>query len=333
MTDSAELLFPDAIRSGQRPMQVTVLVMDRTNILSLAAAVDPMRAANRRAGRDLFEWQFATPTPAPAVLTAGLPVQGLPIAEISGADLLIIVASFGLDAQATTALCATLRRLSRSGAVIAGVDGGSQLMARAGLLEGLRATTHWEDLETYGAQFPRITAVRDRFILSGRTMTTGGASPCLDLMLHLISRLHGRELATRVASAFIYDPVHAGNTPQRLAQSSALAKRAPAVAQAIQIMEDSLETPPSVERLAMQLGLSRRRLEQQFREAIGTPPHAYGLSLRLAEARRLATDTNRPVQDIALATGFASHAGFARAFRREFGHSVRDIRRTRGPLS
>ncbi|WP_368344237.1 GlxA family transcriptional regulator [Pelagovum sp. HNIBRBA483] len=333
MSNTAKSLFPDEVGAGQRPMTVGVLVMDRTNLLSLAAAVDPMRAANRRAGRDLFQWQFATPTPATANLTAGIPISGTAVASLPVPDLLLIVSSFAIEAQTTPNLCATLRRLARGGAIIAGVDGGSQIMARAGLLDGLRATTHWEDLESFAAQFPRITVVRDRFILSGRTLTTGGASPCLDMMLHLISSLHGRELAARVASAFIYDPVYAGHEPQRLAQSSALTKRAPLVAKAIQIMEEQLENPLPIGDLALRLGISRRRLEQQFQETLGTTPHAFGLTLRLAEARRLATDTNRAVQDIALATGFSSHAAFARAFQREFSLSVREIRRARGPLT
>jgi len=319
---------PFAPHRGQR-LTVGVLVLDQTNILSLAAAVDPMRAANRRADARLFDWHFLTPTGAPVQMTAGFPIQGGALADAPPPDLLLIVASFRVEAQSTPPLQAHLRRFARAGTIIAGIDGGSWLMAASGLLDGQPATTHWEDLAPFAARFPRVDVVRDRFRISGRLITTGGASPCLDLMLEIIQRLHGRDLATRVASAFIYDPVHSGDAPQRLVQTTVLARRAPIVARAITILENELDAPPTVDALAARLGTSRRRLEQRFSAALGQSPHRFGLSLRLAEARRLASDTAMAVQDIALATGFGSHAAFARAFRGAFGQSVRDLRRSR----
>ena len=312
------------------PLRVGVLVMDQTNLLSLAAAVDPMRAANRRGGTALFDWVFLTPTVAPAQITAGFEIAGSAIETATRPDLLLVIASFQVEAQSTPALHRSLRAMSRAGTVIAGIDGGSWILADSGLLDGLPATTHWEDLDRFASRFPRVQVVRDRFRIAGRVMTTGGASPCLDMMLHLIGQLHGQDLATKVAGAFIYDPIHAGDAPQRLIPTRALARRAPLVARAIGEMEARLDAPLPVGDLAARLGVSRRLLEQRFQAALGQSPHAFCLGLRLSEARRLAGDTDMAVQEVALATGFGSHAAFARAFRAAFGTSVSALRKTRG---
>lgn len=329
----AQSLFPAYDPSGDRPLEVGVLVLDQTNMLSLASAVDPMRAANRRARRELFHWRFLTPGTGPVGVTAGLAIAAAPVAAAAGLDFLILVAGFGIEEQTTAPLLRQLRRLSRQGCVIAGVDGGGWVLAASGLLDGQAATTHWEDLDRFAAKFPKVQTVRDRYRIGQGVMTTGGASPCIDMMLHLIGRLHGQTLATRVASAFIYDPVHEGAAPQRLVPTASLMRRAPAVARAIALMEARLDAPPSVAELAAALGLSRRSLELRFQTALGQSPHAFGRALRLSEARRLVLDTDQPVQEIALATGFGSPAAFSRAFRDEFGTSARQHRmgRRRSP--
>lgn len=326
----AKSLFPGYDPAGDRPLDVGVLVLDQTNMLSLASAVDPMRAANRRAQRDLFRWRFLTPGAAPVGVTAGLIIDPAPIGDARGLDFLIVVAGFRIEEQTTAPLQRQLRRLSREGCVIAGVDGGGWVLAASGLLDGHTATTHWEDLDRFAALFPKVHAVRDRYRIDRAVMTTGGASPCIDMMLHLIGQLHGQILANRVASTFIYDPVHKATEPQRLFSTAALMRKSPAVARAIAIMEARLDTPPSVGELAGELGVSRRLLEQRFQSALGQSPHAFGLSLRLSEARRLVLDTRQSVQEIALATGFGSPSAFSRAFAKAFGGSARAHRRDQG---
>jgi len=206
-----------------------------------------------------------------------------------------------------------------------GVDGGPWVLARAGLLDGHRATTHWEDLEAFANAFPKVTAVPDRFVIDGPALTTGGAGPCLDLMLHLIRGQHGAGLAGQVANALLHDPEDRPS-PQRLVPQARLAALAPPVARAVAIMEQTLEDPPAITRIAGQVGLSPRRLEMLFRQHLETGPGAFFLRLRLSEARRLALDTGLSVQDIAVRTGFSSPTTLARAFRRAFGQSVSRLR-------
>lgn len=321
MNNEATLFKPQG-----RPLSVLVLVFDETNALSLASVVDPMRAANRRAGRRLFNWKFATPFGDASTLTAGIEINAPALADCDTSDLLISVASFNVQRQINPSLLTRLRSLAHHALGIAAVDGGSWALARAGLLDGYSATAHWEDLAMFSNTFPKIDAKRSRYVIDRNRLTTGGAAPCLDMMLTLISKRHGTALANRVASAFIYDPVSSGEEPQTQLPVSALAKKHPDIATALTIMSENLDDPPKISEIARRLDLTQRSLELRFHKALGTSPKAYFLSLRLSEAQRLAADTTAQVQEIALATGFSSQAAFARAFKAQFGQSVRDLR-------
>ena len=312
-----------------QPLCISVLVLDNCNTLSFAAVVDPMRAANRLSNQRLFDWTYVTATGEDANLTSGLRLPGTALSRLEHCELLLVVAGFDLDRLSTPALCASLRRVAASGATLAGIDGGPWVLAKAGLLDGYAATTHWEDQDKFATEFPAVTALRDRFHIDRNRMTSGGAAPAIDMMLHLISARFGADLAARVAGAFIYDsasdpslaqlrrPAHPGH--------NALTKRANA------LMEQTLDAPLTIPVLARQSATSPRALEHQFQARLNTTPQAHYLRLRLGEAEHLVTNTNLSIQDIALATGFASQSSFARAFRKAKGTSARALRKQHSP--
>ena len=305
-------------------LSTAVIVLDACNTLSFAAAVDPMRAANRLAGRRVFDWRYVTVAGAPARLTSGIEVPGEALVRVDHCDLLILVAGFDLEAHNTRALRAGLRRLAQPGTIIAGIDGGPWLLAEAGLLDGHSATTHWEDLDEFAARFPQVHSLRDRFCVSGDRLTSGGATPAIEMMLHLISRRHGPRFAGRVAGLFLYDAAPDPSRPQ--IRTGAPLTHSPLTARASRVMERTLAAPLPLSEIARQIGTGARNLQQHFRTALGTTAQAHYLDLRLAEARRLVTDTSMSLTDIALATGFSSQSSFARAFRRAHGCAARDLR-------
>lgn len=305
-------------------IQTIILVLDETNTLSFAAAVDPMRAANRQAGLPVFNWQFATPSDQDVTLTSGLSVPSAPLHQFPACDLLIIVAGFNVEPQVTPRLRASLRRLAKSARQIAGVDGGPWVMAQSGLLDGHLATTHWEDLDRFGQLFDAVTTVDARFVDDDTRLTSGGAAPAIEMMLHLIARYHGTSLSDRVAGSFIYDAARPPTRPQ--IRHVARKDHSSVTARAQDIMQRNLEPPVPVATIARRLGLSLRALQLQFQKRLGTTPQSHYLSLRLAEADRLVTQTSLPLQDVALITGFGSQSGFARAYRQRFNMSARQRR-------
>ena len=313
MAKSASIFAP-----AQQPLSLALLVLPQCSILEVASTLDPLRAANRHLGTEAFRWRVVSPDGQAVPLTCGieLPSSG-PLAMAEGADVLIVIAGYRQSEVATARLIRDLRRIAPRFAAIGGIDAGGWVLARAGLLDGRRATVHWEDLEDFAASHPQIDVVADRFVLAANRFTAGGAAPAADLMLHLIRTRHGPALALQVAASFL-TTARDGAEPQ-IAPHAPDPRLDPRVAAAIARMEARLDSPETTAQTARALGLSARRLEQLFVAELGRSPATHALSLRLAAARRLITDTRHPLAEIALRTGFSSAATLSRAFRNSFG--------------
>lgn len=321
MTQSEAIFGP-----SQKPLTIAVLVLPHCSILEVASVLDPLRAANRHLGQDAYRWRVVSPDGAAVPLTCGieLPSSG-PLSAAEGADALILIAGYRQSEVATRPLLRDLRRIAPRFAVIAGVDAGAWVLARAGLLDGHRATVHWEDLEDFAAAHARVETVPDRWVIDRNRATAGGAAPALDLMLHLIGSRHGAPLARQVAQSFL-TTTRDGHEPQ-IAPVQRDPRLDPRVAQAIARMEARLDDPERTPQIARGVGLSPRRLEMLFRQEVGVTPAAYGLSLRLQAARRMLTDTRHSLTEIALRTGFSGQSALSRAFRAQFGLPPSALRR------
>jgi transcriptional regulator GlxA family with amidase domain len=319
MANSASIFTPD-----RSPLTLALLVLPQASILEVASTLDPLRSANRHLGQEAYRWRVVTPDGRAAPLTCGLelPSHG-PLAAAEGAEALIAIVGFRQSEVATPALIRDLARLAPRFRAVGGIDAGPWVLARAGLLNGYRATVHWEDLEDLAAAHPQVDVLPDRWVIDRNRFTAGGAAPAADLMLHLIEARHGPALARHVAQSFLTTP-RPGHEPQVTESPSRLDPR---VAAALARMEARLDAPESAAATAKAVGLSARRLEMLFAEALQTTPAAHALALRLAAARRMLTDTRHPLAEIALRTGFSSPSALSRAFARAFGQPPSRLRR------
>ncbi len=294
-------------------------------MMSVASTLDPMRAANKISRKSIFQWTIQTLDGNPVELTCGLPIAAQStFGETPGTDsvenkILIIIAGFDSNQHAQKDAIAKLSKLASHYDFVGGIEAGSWLMARAGLLNGHKATTHWEDLEDFASAYPDIDVIPDRFVIDGRYFTTGGASPTFDFMLHLIRLRQGTAFAIEVASVFIYDETQPSTQPQSLVSLGRLRTTEPRVVAAIRIMESHIDEPINVREIARRLQISIRMLEILFKSALQYSPGNYYRHLRLQAARRLIIETGLPFQEIAIRTGFGSQSAFSRAFRNHFG--------------
>ncbi|WP_425373281.1 GlxA family transcriptional regulator [Mesorhizobium denitrificans] len=316
----------NVFRVERAPLSITILVLENASILCVASTIDPLRAANRIAGERLFDWRIVSIDRVPPRTTSGLPIAVDGAFDAMAADMLIVIGGFGTRDASSRPLLSTLRKCARAARSFGGVEAGSWLLARAGLLDGRRATTHWEDLEDFAAAFPSVDVRPDRYVIDGAAFTAGGASPIFDLMLHLIRSRLGMAVALDVASVFIYDQAHNAADTQPFVSLGRLEGYDERVAQAIRLMESRIDEPLSTAALAARTGVTTRTLETIFRKAIGETPGAYYQRLRLNAARRLVLDTRLPMADIAARTGFGSTASFSRAFSAAFGEAPTRLR-------
>ena len=316
------------LNSTTEPLDVTLLILSGSSLMTVASVLDTMRATNRLAEQNLFRWRLISIDGAAIRLSCGLCLPAdARLDKLSGGDLLMIIAGLNQDPRVTPKTFQCIKYLSHLYQAVAGVEAGSWLLARAGLLSGKKATTHWEDFEEFCTRYPDINTRPDRFVIDGKIITTGGASPSFDFMLHLIRNRYGYPLALDVASIFIYDGTHLPADAQPGVSLGMLETYDPRVASAIRLMERHLDEPLTVKLLAKEIGLSVRRLEHLFSQALGTSPYHYYLRLRLQAARRLVIDTRLSIQEIAIRTGFASLSAFSRRFKQHFGKTASAFRR------
>ncbi|MBC7737041.1 MAG: GlxA family transcriptional regulator [Candidatus Saccharibacteria bacterium] len=320
MAQSATIFAP-----ATAPLTLAALILPQASILEVASVLDPLRSANRHLGTEAFRWRITSPDGRAVPLTCGieLPASG-PLSHAEGADALVVIAGFRQSEVATAPLIRDLSRMAPRFTAIGGIDAGAWVLARAGLLNGHKATVHWEDREDLTTAHPQIDVLPDRYVIDRNRFTAGGAAPAADLMLHLIRARHGPALALQVAASFI-TTARDGAEPQILDRKPDR-HLDPRVALTIARMEATLDAPDKAVVLASRANLSPRRLEMLFRANVAMTPAAYGLTLRLSAARRMITDTRHPLSEVALRTGFSSPSTLTRAFRNHFGHPPASLR-------
>ena len=191
-------------------------------------------------------------------------------------------------------------------------------LARAGILDGKRATTHWENQDSFSEEFMEVDLKKSVFIIDGNRMTTAGGTSSIDLFLKIIADDHGEELANAVADQMIYNSARTEKDGQRVSIPTRIGVRHPKLANVIKMMEENIEEPISPSLLAQEVGMSTRQLERLFRRYLDRSPKRYYMELRLQKARNLLMQTDMSVINVALACGFTSPSHFSKCYRSQY---------------
>ena len=241
-------------------------------------------------------------------------------------DLILVLGSWGTEHYNNRALTAWLRKQDRRGADICGVELGCYIMARAGLLEGKPATTHWSWLSGFRETFDRVDVKECLFTMDGRIMTCSGGLAGVDLMLRLIEANHGSGFSGEIADQMLHHPIRAGDAPQRSTMGRGTEAMLPLVRDAITLIEQNIEEPLTVPDVARRLNVTQRQLERQFKKHVGCTVVQFGLLGRLQNARLLLISTDMSVREIATASGFNTLSHFAYSFGKFFGRRPSEYR-------
>jgi transcriptional regulator GlxA family with amidase domain len=289
------------------------------SMIAFASAIEPLRMANRDAGRELYRWSVYTIDGLPEKASNGLEIT--PDGSIESAtDISILFVCGGADIADTWSkpLQFALRRIAkRNNVKLGALCTGSYLLARAGLLDGYKCTIHWENIASLREEFPEVQVSDDLFLFDRDRITCAGGQASMDMMLQLINDRHGNKLVTHISEQFMCERI----------RSLALGSNQPKLTEAVTLMEANIEEPISLDELSSYVGISRRQLERLFQKHLNCVPTRYYLNLRLNRARLLLLQTSKSIVDIALACGFISAPHFSKCYRDLFGLPPRDERR------
>ncbi len=315
---SIESQVVEVDHSGKPRRFVFVLMHDFT-MLCFASAIECLRIANRTAGKELYSWRIIGEGGEDAVCSNGCAFRlEDDLGELDRDDTIMLCGGINVQQATTKRTLNWLRREARRGATIAGLCTAGYTLAKAGLLDGKKATIHWENQDSFTEEFDEVELTKLVFVVDGNRITTAGGTASIDLMLKIIADDHGEELANAVADILIYSSIRTDQDTQRLSIPTRIGVRHPKLSRVIQMMEQNIEEPISPAILARDVGMSTRQLERLFRRYLSRSPKRYYMELRLQKARNLLMQTDMTVINVALACGFASPSHFSKCYRSHY---------------
>ena len=304
---------------GLEPVSYVFVLVEEFSMIAFASAVEPLRLANRGAGRDVYDWALVSETGAPVQSSCGARVevsQGL--VDMPRAPRVVVVSGLNAHRAATKPLLTWLRKQSRIGSPIGAVCTGALILAKAGLLDDRRCTIHWENQAAFSEEFLDIELTNRLFEIDGNRFTCAGGIAATDMMLTLIARDVDPGVVSLITDQIIHTPLRGEREEQRLSVPARIGVRHPKLVTIIQMMEKNLEEPISPSILARQAEMSTRQLERLFRRYLDRSPKRYYMELRLQKARNLLLQTEMSVINVALASGFTSPSHFSKCYRSYF---------------
>ncbi len=315
-----------------RPKRVSFLLVPRFSQIALIAAIEPLRMANELAGKELYAWQTVSRDGAPVAASNGLrsPVD-FATHSAPTQDLVIVCSGVQVQQHLDHAVLVWLRRLAGIHTALGAVCTGAYMLARAGVLDGYRCTLHWEELN--GVQdatlFPQVAFGEELFVIDRDRYTCSGGVVAMDMMLTLVAREHGADLAERIAEEYMHerirDATERQQTPLRLSPGAT----PPKLVETIKLMEANIQEPLTLDELAALSRISRRQLERLFQRYLECVPTRYYMNLRLLRSRHMLRQTAYPVTEVGLACGFISPPHFTKCYHQYFGASPSEERRLR----
>lgn len=308
------------------------VLFDGFSNMVLASALEPLRDVKIRSVAAPLTFRVTTMDGAPVRSSSNLAI--LPEAQFApeaAQGTLVLVAGYHVRDLVDKNLLGALRRAVRNAEQIIAVDTAAWLLAAAGLLDGHRATIHWQELDAFQESFANVSVCADRFVSSGPFLSCGGASSTLDMILDLIHQRFGSAAAFDASNMFIYDP----GAPERSRARSRTAQ-GQRVAQAGGCAQrDGRPYRTTADHFSARRagGRVRTHPESAVPARIGHDGWEILSLFRLQTARHLAGETSLSQDQIAMRCGFSSGAALARSFQSSFGIPLSRCRSLSPPAS
>jgi len=306
---------------------VAVLALDRVIPFDLSAPIDAFGWARLPDGREAYRVRVCSDR---EEVNAGAFTVRAPygLDALAEADTIILPGVEDPPDPLPPGVTEALRAAAAQGTRIASVCVGAFLFAATGLLDGLRATTHWIAAPDLAARYPRVTVDPNvLYVDNGQFLTSAGAAAAMDMCLHMIRKDHGSAVAAHAARMSVMPLEREGGQAQFIVHDPPPVPSGATFEPLLRWLEDNCEKELSLEDIAARAGMSTRTLNRRFREQTGTTPLQWLHRARVRRAQYLLETTAHPVERIAAQAGFGSPTAFRERFRRVVGTSPQGYRR------
>lgn len=254
------------------------------------------------------------------ILTAGVDFGELaPLEVMETADTVIVPGSDAPLGPRSDELLAALRSAAAAGARMVSFCSGAFLLARAGLLDGRRATTHWLFAEEFRKEFPDVLLEPEHlYVDDGPVHTSGGLFSATDLSLHIAALDLGQAYANDLGRVLVSAPHRPGGQAQ-FAKEPLRVDREPSDGSFLRWLSNHAHEPLTLTQLARQANMSERSLVRRFRRDTGMSVFEWITRERLNRAKALLETTDYRVTEVAVMAGFGSYEAFRRNFETDVG--------------
>jgi transcriptional regulator GlxA family with amidase domain len=313
-----------------RPVVVSVVVADGLiGSFGLGVCAEVFGYDRRDMGLPRFDFAMVAEQPGVLRTDTGIPItveHGFE--RLARSDIISITAWELFDHEPPPALLDALRAAHARGATLVSHCTGAFVFASAGLLDGLRVTTHWKWAGELAARFPAITVDPSvLYVDNGQILTGAGTAAGVDTLLHLLRREWGASAANALAREMVVPPFRDGGQAQFI-DAPVPACEDDLLGVVLEWASAHLAEDISVDSLARRALMSPRSFARRFKATTGTTPHAWLLGQRLAAAEALLEQSDASVEEIARLVGFGTAAGLREQFARRRGVSPRAYRQT-----
>jgi Transcriptional regulator containing an amidase domain and an AraC-type DNA-binding HTH domain len=314
-------------RAGDGTQKFVFLLVPGLSMMSLASALEPLRACNRLTRRNAYAWQLTSVDGSAIQASNGIPLPTISCqGALSNADYLFVCGGLRIQKSDENRYLAVLREAAASGIALGALSTGTYLLARAGLLSGYRCTIHWENHVAFQEEFPNLNCTNSIYEIDRDRLTCSGGTAALDMMLHLIAEKHGGDRAREVANQFHHHHIRDASEDQRGGRQEVLAHLPERLQTAIRLMQSHIEDPISLPDIAKQVGVGARQLERLFMRHTGMAPLHYYMRLRIERARELLIYSDLPLIDVAVSCGFTSPSHFSTWYKRIYDTKPSEVR-------
>ncbi|MEZ2389280.1 GlxA family transcriptional regulator [bacterium RCC_150] len=290
--------------------------------------------SSRGSGVPAFDFRVCTPVPGDVRMRSGLSMHvGLGLEAAEDADL-VIMAPYSRDEEVPESVLDALRAAHARGAWVLSICSGAFALARAGLLDGRRCTTHWHYSQELASRYPQVRVDEDvLYVQDGTIISSAGTAAGIDACLHLVRVELGANVAAAIARDMVVPPHRDGGQAQFIDRPMPSCGSAPMEA-LLRWMVSNLGEDHSVNDLAARLHMSPRTFARRFRAETGATPAAWLNSQRVLRAQELLESTELNIDEVAREAGFGHSVLLRHHFSKVLDTSPQSYRRAfRGQLA
>ncbi|MDR7276901.1 GlxA family transcriptional regulator [Catenuloplanes atrovinosus] len=308
--------------------RIVVLLDEHSNPFELGCVLEVFGLHRPELGGALYDVRLCAPEPATVMRQGFFTLSGVGgLGEADGADTLIVPNRPDVGTPARPSVLAAIRAAHARGVRLVSLCSGAFTLAEAGVLDGRRATTHWQLAGAFRARFPAVRLEPDvLFVDDGDVLTSAGSAAALDLGLHVVRRDHGAEIAAAVGRRLVF-ATHRDGGQRQFVERPVPDARDESLGPLLAWAQRRLDRPLTVRDLAEHAAVSPATLHRRFRAQLGTTPLAWLTGERLALACRLIERGERRVDVVARDSGLGTAANLRMVMRRDLGLTPSEYRR------